>query len=264
MGSEFGQGAYDVRFEWGPAAARELKADTSVVVDVLSFSTAVTIAVERGMRVYPFRWRDRRAADFAAAHDAALAVGRLEATQPGSVAAPSLSPAGMLTCHFEPRIVLPSPNGSTIAAALQGTGSTVVLGCVRNAGAVARSLSSCLDEGRTVAVIAAGERWGNDDSLRPALEDQLGAGAILSSLRALDCTAALSPESVGAAALFDAFAAQLLESMRDCVSGKELTAKGFAADVEVAAALDASSVVPVLTDGSFGPAGRSPRLPCMH
>ena len=253
MTGVFGQGDFDVRFDWGPQGADALGADVSVIVDVLSFSTSVTIAVERGMRVFPYRWRDAGATEFAASHDAVLAVGRLESAKAGAVVAPSLSPAGLLECAVEPRIVLPSPNGSTIAAGLADAGSMVVIGCLRNAGAVARWLCRRLDEGLSVGVVAAGERWGSDDSLRPALEDQLGAGAILSALRARGYGDRFSVESTAAAVVFDGLASTLMETMQACVSGQELAAKGYSADIEVAAALDVSSVVPALTDGSFNP-----------
>jgi 2-phosphosulfolactate phosphatase len=221
---------------------------------VLSFSTSVTIAVERGMRVYPYRWKGPKAKAFAAQHDAVLAVGRLEATKDGAVPAPSLSPAGLLTCAPLSRLVLPSPNGSTIAAALQRGSSTVAVGCLRNAQAVAKWLIPDLENGRSVAVVAAGERWGYDDSLRPALEDHLGAGAILSSMVALGCGDRMSPEAWAAVELFEAGLGGLDERVRNCVGGRELASKGFESDVDVAADLNASVVVPVLTGGAFMPA----------
>ena len=76
-----GQASYDVRVDWGPTggAAVAAGADVAVVVDVLSFTTTLGIAVGQGTRVFPFRWKDERAADFAAARDAVRAVGRFEA-----------------------------------------------------------------------------------------------------------------------------------------------------------------------------------------
>ncbi|MFE3989217.1 2-phosphosulfolactate phosphatase [Nocardia tengchongensis] len=247
----FGQGDFDVRLDWGPVGARAAQADVSVVVDVLSFSTAVTVAVERGMRVFPFRWKGEEAETFAADNQAVLAVGRLESTKSGSVPAPSLSPASLLTCAPIPRLVLPSPNGSTIADALRATGSTVAIGCLRNASAVAEWLVPALEARRSVAVVAAGERWSEDDSLRPALEDHLGSGAILSKLVALGYGDRLSPEAWSAVDLFDAGVEQLSARLHNCVGGRELTSKGFSADVDVASDIDASSVVPVLVDGAF-------------
>jgi 2-phosphosulfolactate phosphatase len=247
----FGQDGFGVRLDWGPVGARAADADVSVVVDVLSFSTSVTVAVERGMTVFPFRWNGPQAAAFAAEHHAVLAMGRLEATKVAPSSAPSLSPADLLTCEPVPRLVLPSPNGSTIAAALREHDSIVAIGCLRNAHAVAAWLVPIVEARRSVAVIAAGERWNNDDSLRPALEDHLGAGAIMSELVDLGFGDRLSPEARAAAELFDGGLAQLNDRLRNCVSGRELIAKGFAGDVDVAANLNASTVVPVLTDGAF-------------
>lgn len=251
MADLFGQGDFGVRLDWGPIGATATEADVAVVVDVLSFSTSVTVAVERGMRVFPYQWKGSRAQEFAAARDAVLAVGRLESTKEGAAPAPSLSPAGLLACEAVPRLALPSPNGSTIAAALLERGSTVAAGCLRNAKAVADWLAPAVRAGRSVAVIAAGERWSYDGSLRPALEDHLGAGAILSTLLALGHGGEFSPEACAAAELFDASRGRLRERLRDCVGGRELTSVGFGSDVDVAADLDSSGVVPVIIDGAF-------------
>ncbi|GAA1565836.1 hypothetical protein GCM10009804_23140 [Kribbella hippodromi] len=251
MADLFGQGDFGVRLDWGPIGARATGADVSVVVDVLSFSTSVTLAVERGIRVFPYRWRGAQAEEFAAQHDAVLAVGRLEATKDGAVVAPSLSPAALLVCEPIPRLVLPSPNGSTIAAALQQSHSNLAVGCLRNARAVANWLTPALEAGRSIAVIAAGERWSHDDSLRPALEDHLGAGAILSGLVALGYGDELSPEALAAAEIFDAGLSSLGDRIRNCVGGRELISKGFGPDVAVAADLNVSSTVPVLVNGAF-------------
>jgi len=246
-----GQGNDAVRLDWGLTGAVAAGADVSVIVDVLSFSTTVTVAVGRGTRVYPSPWAGARAQELADEHAATLAVGRLEATKGGGVVAPSLSPAAFLTSEPVGRVVLPSPNGSTIAAALSGRGSRVVVGCLRNARAVAAHVGRALDRGASIGVIAAGERWVEDGSLRPALEDHLGAGAILSHLTDLGHAPRFSPEAESAAALFRASAGSLDRLIHDCVGGRELTALGFADDVAVAAALDSSSTVPVLRDGAF-------------
>ena len=253
MADLFGQGDFRLRMDWGLVGAQAASAEVSVVVDVLSFSTSVCIAVERGMRVYPYRWKGEQAEEFAREKDAVLAVGRLEATKDDAAPAPSLSPAGLLECEVYPRLVLPSPNGSTISEELLESGAEVAVGCLRNAQAVAEWLAPALEVGRSVAVIAAGERWSYDDSLRPALEDHLGAGAILWSLSHLGHGDAMSPEAAAAVDLFEAAQEDLARRMANCVGGRELASLGFAADVSVAAALNASSIVPVLAGGSFGP-----------
>jgi 2-phosphosulfolactate phosphatase len=54
----FAQPGTGVRFDWGLAGAAELGRVCAVlvVVDVLSFTTSVDVAVGRGMRVHPFPW----------------------------------------------------------------------------------------------------------------------------------------------------------------------------------------------------------------
>ncbi|MFN7150706.1 MAG: 2-phosphosulfolactate phosphatase [Microthrixaceae bacterium] len=249
----FGQGEYGIRFDWGLVGAQATQSAVVVVVDVLSFSTAVTVAVERGMRVYPYPWKGSEAQAFAAEHRAVVAVGRRESSGEGHAPVPSLSPASLLECVPVPRLVLPSPNGSTISADLQQCGAIVAVGCLRTAGAAAWGLPPVVSSGpRPVGVNAAGSRWPHDDSLRPALEDHLGAGAILSSLVALGLGEAMSPEARSTADLFDAAQESLEQRLHSCVGGRELVSVGFASDLDVAGDQNASNVVPVLADdGAF-------------
>jgi 2-phosphosulfolactate phosphatase len=238
-----------VRFEWGPTGAADVAegVDLAVVVDVLSFTTTLTVAVERGITVLPYPWRDGGAAAYAAERDAVLAIGRFEAREAGP-ATVSLSPAAMGQAHGVSRVVLPSPNGSSICFALAERGATVVGACLRNRAAVARWLAPRQSEGQTVAVVAAGERW-PDGSLRPAVEDLWGAGAILSALDLGDA----SPEARMAAAAFRAVEPHWAAELAACASGRELVTAGFAEDIEVAAELDVADVVPVLDGGEFRP-----------
>jgi len=201
--------------------------------------------VARGTRVHPFPWQDRRAAAFAEERDAVLAVGRFEARGLDDPP-PSLSPAQLLAAAPVARLVLPSPNGSSICAALAGV--TVVGASLRNRSAVAGWLAPRLADGAVVALVPAGERW-PDGSLRPGLEDLWGAGAVLD---ALDLSGLrVSPEAEHAAASYAWVAGDLPTALAACASGRELAAVGYASDVEAAAAVDADDVVPVLTDDGF-------------
>ena len=123
---------------------------------------------------------------------------------------------------------------------------------LRNRAAVAAWLSARLDEGVTVAVVPAGERW-PDATLRPAVEDLWGAGAVLLSLSRFVDKTTFSPEARLAAAAFEAMEPRLGDELRACVSGRELVDRGFGDDVEVAARHDASEVVPVLDGDAFRP-----------
>ncbi|WP_174371890.1 2-phosphosulfolactate phosphatase [Nocardia exalbida] len=246
------QRSWGVRLEWGSAGAMALGPGSAcvVVVDVLSFTTSVSVAVEAGTQVLPYPWRDDAAAEFAARQGAALAVGRraVSEQQPWS-----LSPAALRRAPVAGRLVLPSPNGSAIAAAVRGV--PVVAACLRNAGAVARWIAG---QGwgtarEPVAVIAAGEQWPGAQ-LRLAVEDWLGAGAVAAAL-ARNGAGPLSAEAHAAAVTYDAIA-DVVALIRDCASGRELTEGGFAQDVAVATELDCSAVVPVSTGGAFVDAAR--------
>ncbi|WP_307862007.1 2-phosphosulfolactate phosphatase [Nocardioides sp. SYSU D00065] len=241
------QSTYRLRMEWGPTGAEAVAADYAVVVDVLSFTTTLDVAIERGIEVFPFRWRDSRAAEHAVRHGAALAVGRFEALSRGDARHVSLSPASLAEVDGIERLVLPSPNGSSIAFALADSGAQVVGACLRNAGAVARWLAPKVADGASVVVVPAGERW-YDDTLRPAAEDLWGAGAVLTALDA-EVEASASPEARTAMAAWQA--AVLPLDLLHCAGGRELVDAGFAADVEMAAQHDVSDVVPVLAGESF-------------
>jgi len=70
--SPYDQHGHRVRLEGGPAgaAATPPQATYAVVVDVLSFSTTVSVAMDLGATEYPYRWRDDRAATYARERDA--------------------------------------------------------------------------------------------------------------------------------------------------------------------------------------------------
>lgn len=242
-----GQSAYAVRFDWGATGAAAIAdgAQLAVVVDVLSFTTTLSVAAERGVTVFPYRWRDGSAAEYAAERGATLAG---ERTDPSGV---SLSPASVLAAPELDRLVLPSPNGSSISFGLAGSGLTVVGACLRNRAAVASWLAPRLGSGSRLAVVAAGERW-PDGALRPAVEDLWGAGAVLAALAGLGI-GGLSPEAEQAAAAFAAAEPRIGRLLSDSASGRELAAIGFGDDAAVAAELDATDVVPVLEGEAFAP-----------
>lgn len=248
---EHRQYGHRIRFDWGRegAAAVADGCEVAVVVDVLSFTTTLTVALDAGAAVYPYPWDPAGAASYAAERDAVVAVGRSVAG-PGQ---PSLSPLSLRAGAVPRRLVLPSPNGSALAFALADTDTAVgasplVVGaCLRNASVVARWIA-----GRgagSVAVLAAGERW-PDGTLRPAVEDLWGAGAVLRALADLGGHG-MSPEALAAAAAFVDARPSIGALLDDCASGRELTAKGFAGDVGVAAEIDTSGVVPLLRDAAF-------------
>jgi 2-phosphosulfolactate phosphatase len=230
------QAEFEVRCEWGLAGIANLapSSDVVIIVDVLSFSTCVEIAVSRGAIIYPYLWKDFASEEFAERVGAVLATSRRSAT------GYSLSPKSLAAIPPGTKLVLPSPNGSTLTLA-SGDKPTVA-GCFRNAGTVA---STAQQLGRRILVVPAGERW-PDGPLRPAVEDLLGAGAIIKQLRG-----SKSPEALVAENAFVSVEHDVTATLRACGSGKELIERGFGEDVALAAQVDVSDCAPVLGDGAF-------------
>lgn len=242
------QSRFRVRFEWGLPGARAITPGVSiaVVVDVLSFTTALSVAVDAGMEVFPYRWKDASAPVFARDHDATLALSR-GATGSGVI---TLSAASIRAARGVKRLVLPSPNGSTIAHHLAGEGVIVLGACLRNRTAVARWIDrSAGPESLTVAIIAAGEKW-PDGALRPAIEDLWGAGGVIAALHDLGWTQ-FSPEAWMAMAAFRGAVGTITNELRECASGGELVDIGFSQDVDDAATIDESPNVPILRGERF-------------
>lgn len=157
-----------------------------------------------------------------------------------------------------------SRNGAAVAAAAAAVDeTTVLLGSLRNAGAVARAVVSLQNrrQARTsVAVIAAGEADAAG-AVRFAVEDQLGAGAVIDALTDLgiDHTA---PDAAVAAEGFRALRRALRHmvsasgSAREIADGVPATARMTDAGIlptsaAAAAELDALDTVPILRDGVF-------------
>lgn len=154
-----------------------------------------------------------------------------------------------------------SRNGAAVAAAARE--HTVLLGSLRNASAVARTvleIQSRRQQRTSVSVIAAGELTDAGD-LRFAVEDLLGAGTIIAALSdlGLDHT---SPEAAAAGESARGLSRAMRHLLTASGSGKELAAgvgvstrihaAGLTAtEVTAAAAINATDVVPVLDGDVF-------------
>ena len=229
-----------IRCEWGLKGIEALGSQVSVliVVDVLSFSTAVDIAVGRGAIIHPFPYGDPDAARVAAEK-----VGAMVATAKRAAGGQfSLSPASLRILRPGDRLLLPSPNGSRLSLACGRT--PVLTGCLRNARAVAVKALELAGRG-DIGLIPAGERW-PDDTLRPAIEDLIGAGAIIDALGG-----AMTAEARVARDAWRAAQGDLDTLIGDCQSGRELIDRGFEIDVSLALERDVSAVAPMLRDGAY-------------
>lgn len=219
------QATYQVRFEWGIDGLRRLAgADIVVVVDVLRFSTTVVDAVAAGSA---YALDD-------AAHSVSINGARV-------AAAAALGPGAIA--------------GGVAGGAAPDATPLVLLGSLRNAAAVAVAVRAEQQRrgGRTsISVIAAGELAGREAHapLRLAVEDQLGAGAVIDALGSLGIDHT-SPEAAVAAEGFRALRGAVKHMLAASGSGRELAARGRGEEVAHAAAVDACSAVPVLRQGVF-------------
>lgn len=208
--SAFDQSTYQVRLEWGVEGLRRLAPADIVVVVDVLRFSSRVIAALESDAEYP------------------------------------LGP----TAHEH------SINVAAIAQAAADAGvGVVLLGAFTNASATAAAvLAEQTRRGQrtSVAIIAGGERDPQrpDAAVRFAVEDLLGAGAIVDALatRGVDHT---SPEAAAASESFSGLRRALRHLLTASGSGRELLERGEGADVLAAAAVDASTVVPVLDDGVF-------------
>lgn len=198
MSGPFDQSRYQVRFDWGVAGLDRLApAEVVIVVDVLRFSSSVLVRIDAGEDV-PLD---------AAAHAVSL-------------------------------------NGAAVARAAAALDPVplVLLGALRNAAAVANAAlaEQHRQGGRTsIAVIAAGELTarGEGAPLRFAVEDLLGAGAVVDALSALGVDHT-SPEAAAACEAFRGLRGAARHLLTASGSGQELIERGLRDDVLAAAEVD--------------------------
>ncbi|NKB57917.1 MAG: hypothetical protein GKS00_16460 [Alphaproteobacteria bacterium] len=225
------QDGYDIRCEWGEYGVAEIasRVECCVIVGALSFSSCVDIATARGATVYPCIPEDDPKA-CAAALGAELAEKR-------GVGRYSLSPGTLTDIPSGTKLVLPSPNGSTLTRKTKA--NRLFAGCLRNARAVAAAIDG------SAVIVPAAERW-PDRTLRPAIEDIIAAGAIISF-----CSGAKSPEAKFAQRAFETARESLEQTYRECASGNELVTRGHEDDVRLCTELNVSDCVPSLVDGAY-------------
>jgi 2-phosphosulfolactate phosphatase len=236
-----------IRLDWGRRGALRAaeRGDVIVIVDVLSFSTSVTVAASRGAFIYPCRMEDDPG-KIARQIGAVTAVGRKAVPKTGRF---SLSPLTYLDIEPGQKVVVASPNGATCSDIAASVPYVFTAGLV-NASAVAASVSRLIREHTiSVTVIACGERESSIDDrsrIRWAVEDYLGAGAVL-----LQLDGSKSPDAIVCEGAFAQSRNRIIEILHGCQSGRELHDHGFGRDVDYAAQLNVLDCVPIIREGRF-------------
>ena len=225
--------------------------DIVVIVDVLRFSSTITIAIANGFIIYPMS-DNERGAKFAASIGAGMS-GRL------GMAKYSLSPQSFLK-HSDKdnkKVVLYSQNGAACAELIKEN-DIAYIGCLLNAKAVGEQVTAIAKEIRhNVSVIAAGEKRARELGGRLeyledeisfkkvfAVEDYLGCGAIISYINL-----PRSPEAEVCELAFRASKSKLKELLLESFSGRYLVQTKRKEDVEHSSQLNLDNVVPVIRKG---------------
>ncbi|MFE8700455.1 2-phosphosulfolactate phosphatase [Cytobacillus sp. FJAT-54145] len=244
----FSQSPYKCRVEWGKRGAREAaeRGDVTVIVDVLSFSSTVISAVHFGAEIFPYP-PSLDGQKYANDNEAEFIYGRAEAASEGKA---TLSPMSFNSSHSNRKFVLCSLNGA-YCTWIASRVPALLVGSLLNASSVARCASELSNRTKSnITIIPCGEKWQdskeNEDSLRPAIEDYLGAGAILSYLEGDK-----SPEAFVCMSAFKGVESQIENIIWDCGSGRELRERGFSKDVKHCSRLNVLETVPLLKYDHF-------------
>jgi 2-phosphosulfolactate phosphatase len=241
-GNVDGTGAVDVALDVAlvPAEARE--ADIAIVVDQIRASTTITTILDAGIAelvIAPGVAAARRMAR----ETGAILAGEHEARMPRGFDYDN-SPSRLSQAALGGRrLILCSTNGTRVLGRVQSW-RHVLVGCLRNADAVAEAAVALAQPGATIQVICAGSRG------RFVLEDAVAAGSIVSGL-CRRAGAALRLTDAAAAAL------RLYESFPDpqaAIAGSEgaetLRRIGAIEDIAYCAVENATRTVPMLQPGS--------------
>jgi 2-phosphosulfolactate phosphatase len=241
-GQKLSPDLYRCHLDWGQQGALRAanRKDVVVIVDTLSFSTAVAAAVHHEGLIYPCPEREN-AVEYARRVGGEAAVSRCDVPAKGRF---SLSPLTYLGLKPGTRIVLPSPNGATCCYYAREA-SHLIVGAFVNAEAVAAAVSRILDKtDLSVTIVACGEQeklFSGGVHIRFAVEDYLAAGAVISYLKHEK-----SPEAHVCEGAFLHIQDDIHSVLWDCESSRELREDGYGSDVEFAAQFSIYDSVPVM------------------
>ncbi len=237
----------------GVPTEAQLAGHTAVIIDVLRFTTTVTAALEAGAKaVYPVAepedaWRLQSQLDGDLLLGGERSGLRISGFDLGN------SPREYLPAVVGSRLLaMTTSNGTAALIAVHRAGAApVYLGALRNAPAVARRLAS---EGRSPVLYCSGSGG------KIALEDVVGAGAIISGCTSAGRGVELADTALVALAAFKELGSDLkLRPSRHC---RRLIEIGFEADVDYASDLGASKMVGEFDGVMVRPAGHTLRRGC--
>jgi 2-phosphosulfolactate phosphatase len=216
---------------------------TVVVFDVLRATTTMTAALAAGVeaiRVYPNTTAARKDAMYIGMYPAPVLCGEENCLRPEGFHLGNSPAAFNRGEHAGHTVFMSTTNGTRAILAAKGA-KLILIGALVNATAVARASA---EAGNDVTLLCAGTNG------RVAMEDVIGAGAVLGALRRVERLTEESDTARIASRLFTAASGDLREALSDSTGGRNVIAAGLAEDIVFAASLDRfRSVVGYFTDG---------------
>lgn len=215
----------------------DLVRDRSVVVfDVLRATTTITAAFAAGVtevRIFPELDAARTAAgEFSGKR---LLCGETACLPPPGFDLGN-SPGQFVADHAGATLFMCTTNGTRAIIAARAA-PVVLTGALANAAAVAERL---VREKRSVVLLCAGTNG------KPAMEDVLGAGAVLDELKHRTGLSLESDAARIAARLFDGARHDLRSALAESQGGRNVIAAGLEPDIALAARLNAIDAVGVV------------------
>jgi len=214
--------------------SRHLDGRTVVVLDVLRATTTMTAALEAGVsEIRVFASLDD--ASRAAALDPGIRIlcGEENCLTPAGFDLGNSPGAFRAELHAGQTVYMSTTNGTRAIVAARKARSMLV-GAIVNASAVARAAASAGDDVTLLCAGTGGE---------VAMEDVLGAGAVMAGLERLISYMSDSDTALVARRLFDAAKDDLQTALAESRGGRNVIAAGLLPDIAFAARLDALRAV---------------------
>jgi 2-phosphosulfolactate phosphatase len=224
-----------------PRLLRDARTHAVAVVDVLRATTSLVAMFERGLSraIVADSLRDARRL---ALQNAALLCGEVKAVPPAGFDYGN-SPAEFAELSLEGKsAVLWTTNGTRALGAASAAPAIAVAALTNRRAAARRLIEEAARHQCDMAVVCAGLERGAAFSL----EDTVCAGAIVEVVRELDAGVALADSAWAALHLWKWYDGDATRAFGHSTHGRALRALGFERDLEHAARVDTSDVVPML------------------
>lgn len=227
-----------------PAQRHTLEGRVCIVVDLLRASSSIAAILSQGAREVVPAGGIEEARRLHEKHPAYLLCGEQRGLPPDGFDFGN-SPVEFARSDLAGRsVILATSNGTRILSQAAGAFS-VLVGTLLNRAAVADAARGL---GDVITIIAAGAYEGQVF----ALEDAIGAGAIVHGLLELEPTTALSDGARTALACFESARDDLPAAIAACSHARDLVEIGLGEDVAYCARLDALAVAPLLARNEAG------------